>query len=106
MKQPHKPAEHEPFDGAFDPWTERDVLRAKTGVDTVEVLIGGPNTKFAGMFMIQYRRGIVFDPADGKKGIIRELVRPIKTYNRDQIAEIIRKDKEAYEVFQTQESLK
>lgn len=91
--------------GDFDPWTERDMLRSLTGVDTIEVLIGGPATKFAGTFMIQYRRGIMFDPADGKKGIIRELVRPIKSYNREAIAEIIRKDQEAYEVFQTAESV-
>jgi hypothetical protein len=58
------------------------------------------------MYLVQYRRGIVFDPADGKKGILREMLRPIKSYNREKVARIIAHDKETYQTFQTADSMK
>lgn len=92
--------------GEFDLFVERDALRRMTRIPTIEVMMGGPNTRWAGHIMVQYRRGIFLDPHDHKPGLLREWVMLKDKYNRDFVAEVLGRDRESTSVFQTQESLR
>lgn len=92
--------------GDFDLYVERDALRRMTRIHNIELLMGGPSTKWAGHVMVQYRRGIFIDPKDGKPGLLREWVMLKDKYQRDFVAEVIGRDKESHSVIQTQESLR
>jgi len=87
--------------GDFDIWAERDALRRMTRCHVLEVFMGGPGTKWAGHVMIQYRRGIFIDPRDGKPGMLREWVFLKDKYQRDFVAEVIGRDRESTDLYQT-----
>jgi hypothetical protein len=96
----------EKHEGDFDLFVERDNLRKMTKVQNIEVLMGGPNTRWAGHVLIQYRRGRIIDPHDHRPGLLREWVFLKSKYNRDFVAEVFGGDKESFAIYPTRESLR